>query len=118
MTANEQPEECKAEAQAEMTEEEKKVEAEANVEHSYKDYDYRGWSRGVPVPEGWERCPDYENVIRKLKPPAPPQTEPAPAPATDKKSESSCGSCKEIPPEHTHCGHSHTYMAVHFDNQQ
>ncbi len=119
MTANEKPEENKMEAQAETAKEEKKVEAEANVVHSYKDYEYRGWSCGVPVPEGWERCPDYANVIRRLKPPAPPQTETPSAPAADKKNES-CAPCNEKPPEDAHCcgGHSHTYMAVHFGGQQ
>lgn len=37
---------------------------------SYKlsDYEYKSWSYGVPVPDGWERCPgDKVDVIRRLK---------------------------------------------------
>lgn len=32
------------------------------------DYEYKSWSYGVPVPDGWERCPgDKVDVIRRLK---------------------------------------------------
>jgi len=29
-------------------------------------YEYKSWSSGLEVPEGWERSPGYEDVIRKL----------------------------------------------------
>jgi hypothetical protein len=40
--------------------------------HKLSDYEYKSWSYGVPVPEGWERCPgDKVDVIRRLKPISP-----------------------------------------------
>ena len=62
------------ETKVETVKEEKKVEAEVKTEYKLTDYEYKGWSGGVPVPEGWERCPGYADVIRRLKV-APPKTE-------------------------------------------
>ena len=38
------------------------------VTHKLSDYEYKSWSYGVPVPDGWERCPgDKVDVIRRLQ---------------------------------------------------
>jgi hypothetical protein len=37
--------------------------------HKLSDYEFKSWSYGLPVPEGWERCPgDKVDVVRRLKP--------------------------------------------------
>jgi len=48
--------------------------------HKRTDYEYKSWSSGVPVPDGWERCPGYADVVRRLKV-APPVIEDNPAEA-------------------------------------
>ena len=42
--------------------------AEGKTEYKRSDYEYKSWSSGVAVPDGWERCPGYTDVIRRLKP--------------------------------------------------
>ncbi|MFC1874783.1 hypothetical protein ACFLY3_01320 [Chloroflexota bacterium] len=42
--------------------------AEGKTEYKHFDYEYKSWSSGVAVPDGWERCPGYADVIRRLKP--------------------------------------------------
>ena len=115
MAVEDQPQEVKMEAQAEAVKEEKPVVPGSFVKRKPKDiYEIRGWSCGVPIPEGWERYPGYDDVIRRLKPEPPKgetQPAPAPAPAPEKKEESS--SCEG---ESGHCGHGHTYMAVKFND--
>jgi hypothetical protein len=61
-------EEQKLEVKSETVKEEKKEETEKKVEYKRTDYQYKSCSRGAPVPEGWERCPGYPDVIRRLKP--------------------------------------------------
>jgi hypothetical protein len=47
--------------------------------HKLSDYEYKSWSYGISVPDGWERCPgDKVDVIRRLKP-QPVKSEEAPA---------------------------------------
>ena len=37
-------------------------------QYKLSDYEYKSWSYGVPVPDGWERCPgDKVDVVRRLK---------------------------------------------------
>mgnify|MGYP001046307454 CR=1 FL=1 len=66
------------EAKSEAVKEEKKGEAEVKTEHKRSNYEYKSWSFGVPVPGGWERCPGYDDVIRRLKvePPKPEKSTP------------------------------------------
>jgi hypothetical protein len=45
-----------------------KEETEKKIEYKRTDYEYKSCSRGAPVPEGWERCPGYPDVVRRLKP--------------------------------------------------
>jgi hypothetical protein len=66
------------ETKAETVKEEKNAEAEVKTEYKPTDYEYKSWSCGVPVPDGWERCPGYADVIRRLKV-ALPKTEDTPA---------------------------------------
>jgi hypothetical protein len=57
-------------------------------QHKLSDYEYKSFSYGVSVPDGWERCPgDKVDVIRRLKP-QPVATEQAP---TTKAPEAKCG---------------------------
>ncbi|MCJ7768945.1 MAG: hypothetical protein MUO92_00490 [Dehalococcoidales bacterium] len=42
--------------------------AEGKTEYKHSDYEYKSWSGGVSVPDGWERCLGYADVIRRLKP--------------------------------------------------
>jgi len=72
------PEAKAVEAKSEMVKEEKKVATEVKTEYKRTDYEYKSWSGGVSVPEGWERCPGYVDVIRRLKV-APPKIEGTPA---------------------------------------
>jgi hypothetical protein len=53
--------------------------AEQKTEYKHTDYEYKSWSSGVPTtPDGWERCPGYSDVIRRLKPVSPkPEDKPA-----------------------------------------
>ena len=44
---------------------------EQKTEYKPTDYEYKSWSSGVPVPDGWERCPGYAELIRRLKMPSP-----------------------------------------------
>lgn len=69
-------EEDTVETEADMSAE--KAEApEKKTEYKLSDYEYKSCSGGAPVPDGWERCPGYTDVIRRLKP-APPKTEDKP----------------------------------------
>ena len=43
-------------------------EAEGKTEYKHSDYEYKSWSGGLSVPDDWERCPGYADVIRRLKP--------------------------------------------------
>lgn len=45
--------------------------SEQKKEYNRSDYEYKSWSGGVPAPDGWERCPGYNDVIRRLKPVSP-----------------------------------------------
>jgi len=40
---------------------------EQKTEYKRTDYEYKSWSRGIAVPDGWERCQDHADVIRRLK---------------------------------------------------
>ena len=42
--------------------------AKNKIEYKRSDYEYRGYSGGISLPDGWERCPGYYDVIRRLKP--------------------------------------------------
>ncbi len=42
--------------------------SEKKKEYKHSDYEYKSLSSGVSVPDGWERCPGYADVIRRLKP--------------------------------------------------
>jgi hypothetical protein len=60
-------EENTTETEVEMSAE--KAEAsEKKTEYKRSDYEYKSWSGGVPAPDGWEKCPGYADVIRRLKP--------------------------------------------------
>ncbi len=65
------------------TEAEQTNSEEQKVEYKRSDYEYKSWSAGVAVPDGWERCAGYADVIRRLKPVAP-ETEDKPVNATIK----------------------------------
>jgi hypothetical protein len=80
----------KVETRSETVKEEKKEETEKKTEYKHSDYEYKSWSRGLPVPEGWERCPGYDVIRRlKVKPPEPADTpvkkEPTNTSYSDKK---------------------------------
>ena len=58
--------------------------AEGKTEYKHFDYEYKSWSGGVSVPDGWERCPGYTDVIRRLKPvPSKPEDTPVSTKAKD-----------------------------------
>ena len=61
-----------------VVEEEKKAEAKEGDKPKRFAYEYKSWSLGLSVPEGWERCPGYDDVIRRLKV-EPPEAEDIPA---------------------------------------
>ena len=63
--------------------------AEGKTEYKHSDYEYKSWSGGVSVPDGWERCPGYADVIRRLKP-APSKPEDTPV-----KTEMKATSCQK-----------------------
>ena len=102
MAAQEQTEKGRMEAQAEMAKEEKKVEAEAGVVRKPTDYEYKSWSSGVPTPDGWEKCPGYDDVIRRVKPELQAGQATAPADAPEAV-ESSCQTCQTPPPSDDCC---------------
>jgi len=92
-----------AEAKVETVKEEKKAPAEVNKEYKRTDYEYKSWSSGRAVLEGWERCPGYPDVIRRLKvaPPKPeePAAETKPAEPVETSSskgdkKGQCGCCR------------------------
>lgn len=76
------------EAKPKAVKEEKKGETEVNTEHKRSDYEYKSWSFGIPVPEGWERCLGYNDVIRRLKAEPPKPEESTPVKTENKDTES------------------------------
>ena len=68
LAENKEEEAKSAEAKIEPVVEEKKAEPAVRTEYKPTDYEYKSWSSGrADIPEGWERCPEYPDVIRRLK---------------------------------------------------